>query len=136
MRSRAEDTCPSSSRPLGFSKLVAVMPSSAAFWFISATKAGNDPAVCSARATAAPLSEYTSISAMRASTVHTSPWSTLSWPTYPTGSAAARALIVTSSSGPTPCPTTTRAVISLVTEAGARTWSASAAHTRAASSTE
>ena len=57
MRSRAEDTWPSSSRPLGFSKWVLVMPSSAAFWFMRATKASTEPAVCSARATAAPLSE-------------------------------------------------------------------------------
>ncbi len=57
IRSWADDTWPVSSRPFGFSKFVLVIPSSAARWFISSTKASTEPATCSARATAAPLSE-------------------------------------------------------------------------------
>ena len=55
----AEVTWPGAGRPVTFKKFVSSMPSSAARWFILATKASSLPQTASARATAQSLAETT-----------------------------------------------------------------------------
>lgn len=48
----------SSSKPIGLEKLVLYSPSESAFLFIFLTNSSTDPALCSARATAASFPEW------------------------------------------------------------------------------
>ena len=73
--SRAVERWPASSSPQAFLKVVFTMPSSAAFWFISSAKAGSDPPMNSATATAASLALDTQMAFIISSRVKVSPGS-------------------------------------------------------------
>ena len=71
--------CPGLSRPAAHWKVVPVIPSSRAFWFIIWTKASSLPATYSARQTVASLALAMATALRRSFTVISSPGSSQIW---------------------------------------------------------
>ena len=71
--SRTVETCSGSCRPVGLQKCVAVIPSSAAFWFIRDTKASSLPLTSRASASQHSAPEGSMAPYSRSRTVAVSP---------------------------------------------------------------